>query len=60
MKKHTETTRKERLRKAIDALTEENQQHILGILQALAFAQTTQGTTGTRAEDSPNIRAEPA
>lgn len=37
---NTERTRKKRLREAVDNLTEENQRCALGILQALAFAQT--------------------
>jgi hypothetical protein len=36
----TERNRKKRLREALDKLTEENQRCVLGILQALAFAQT--------------------
>jgi hypothetical protein len=39
MKKDTEMT--ERLRTVIDELTEENQLYVLGVLQALNFAQHT-------------------
>jgi hypothetical protein len=37
---NTEKTRKKRLQEGIDKLTKENQRYVLGILQALAFAQT--------------------
>jgi hypothetical protein len=42
MKKDTNRTSKERLNKAVDTLTEENQRHFLGILEALVFAQSEQ------------------
>jgi hypothetical protein len=44
---NTEKTRKKRLREAVDKLTEENQHYALGILQALAFAQTQETTAAT-------------
>jgi hypothetical protein len=42
MKKHTGDMKNEHLHKAIDRLTEENQCYVLGVLQALTFAQNTQ------------------
>jgi hypothetical protein len=48
MKKRTVScVRKDPLDTAIDALTEENQRYVLGVLEALCFAQTTQEQTGT-------------
>jgi hypothetical protein len=47
MKKHTENrVRKDPLNTAIDALTEENQQYVLGVLEALCFAQAMQKQAG--------------
>jgi hypothetical protein len=48
MKKDTEDIRKERLPESVEQLTEENQRHFLGILQALAFAQHEQGKAEAR------------
>jgi hypothetical protein len=42
MKNHIIETDKERLRETIDTLTEENQRHVLGVLEALRFAQSEQ------------------
>jgi hypothetical protein len=42
MKKCTPPRDTERLGETIDRLTEENQRHVLGVLEALAFAQSTQ------------------
>jgi hypothetical protein len=36
------------LGETIDALTEENQRYLLGILEALAFAQAEQGKAGVK------------
>lgn len=36
-------TDRERLSEAVDTLTEENQRCFLGVVEALAFAQTAQG-----------------
>jgi hypothetical protein len=41
MKKCADTMRKEQLRTVIDGLTEENRRYVLGVLEALRFAQTT-------------------
>jgi hypothetical protein len=40
MKTNIDGIRKKRLREAVDKLTEENQRCALGIVEALAFAQT--------------------
>jgi hypothetical protein len=50
MKKDTNKPVKERLNESVDTLTEENQQYILGVLEALAFAQAEQGK-GKEGED---------
>jgi ABC-type phosphate/phosphonate transport system substrate-binding protein len=52
--KDTKGTDKERLKEAIDALTEENQRHFLGVVEALAFAQTEQSK-----EDEEEDKAAP-
>jgi hypothetical protein len=43
MKKSANDTGRERLYTAVDELTEENQKYVLGVLQALIFAQSAQG-----------------
>jgi hypothetical protein len=42
MKKRMGLVKQERLEAAIDELTEENQRYVLGVLEALNFAQSTQ------------------
>jgi hypothetical protein len=46
MKENTDPKRKERLRTAIDGLTEENRRYVLGVLEALNFAQTAPEQAG--------------
>jgi hypothetical protein len=58
MKERTDTTRKERLRTAIDGLTEENRRYVLGVLEALRFSQTAPEQAGTSqpvAADENNV-----
>jgi hypothetical protein len=50
MKKNTEKADKEKLSKSVDELTEENQRHFLGVLEALAFAQSDQDKSKPRRE----------
>jgi hypothetical protein len=50
MKKDTARNQKERLKEAVEALTEENRRHFLGVLEALKFAQAEQGK-GREGED---------
>jgi hypothetical protein len=54
MENHTKEVDKERLAEKVDKLTEENQRCVLGVLEALAFAQSTQkqADTETREEKS--------
>jgi hypothetical protein len=49
MKKLTEPVRREELPQAIDNLTEEHQLYVLGVVEALSYAQSTQG----KAEPKP-------
>ncbi|MDR1479408.1 MAG: hypothetical protein LBJ00_10765 [Planctomycetaceae bacterium] len=46
MKKYTRAVKKKRLQTAIDNLTEENQLYVLGVLEALVFAQSVQEKAG--------------
>jgi hypothetical protein len=48
MKKDTYERGKERLNKAIDTLTEENQRYFLGVMEALAFAQSEWDRAGEK------------
>jgi hypothetical protein len=59
MKKQTEGEPKERLEEAVDALTEENQRHVLGVLEALVFAQAEQGGAGEKIDRPLNDASGP-
>jgi hypothetical protein len=48
MENHTDTADKQPLSETIDKLTEENQRCFLGVLEALAFAQSTQNQADTK------------
>jgi hypothetical protein len=48
MKNHTGPIKKNQLPKIVDTLTEENQRYILGVLQALNFAQNSTDTNGQK------------
>ncbi|MDR1108931.1 MAG: hypothetical protein LBL19_07845, partial [Spirochaetaceae bacterium] len=46
MQKYTGTIGRERLDSAIDELTEEHRRYVLGVLEALCFAQAAQEQRG--------------
>ncbi|MDR2552879.1 MAG: hypothetical protein LBD31_06930 [Treponema sp.] len=52
MKNHTKEVNKKRLEEVVDSLTEENKRCFLGIMEALAFAQTVNDTAGKETADS--------
>lgn len=55
MIKDTNETNKERLKEVVDRLTEENQRHLLGVLQALSFAQDEQGKTEAKGNEELSV-----
>jgi DNA-binding MurR/RpiR family transcriptional regulator len=55
MEYHTEKADRERLDRAIDVLTEENRRYFLGILEALAFAQSEQGQSGIKKDEKTPV-----
>jgi hypothetical protein len=46
MQKSTGTIERERLNSAVDELTEEHRRYVLGVLEALCFAQAAQEHSG--------------
>jgi hypothetical protein len=52
MENHTKETDTKRLAEAVDTLTEENQRYFLGVVEALAYAQSTL-VPGFLEENSP-------
>jgi hypothetical protein len=53
MKKYITVEDKEWLKKAVEALMEENQRYFLGVLQALVFAQREQGRAEAEQGECP-------
>ncbi|MDR2095318.1 MAG: hypothetical protein LBP76_07345 [Treponema sp.] len=53
MKKDTDDKKNNRLYESVDQLTEENQRYFLGVLQALAFAQSEQDKVEAKSKYHP-------